>query len=54
MKRCYVCGETFDRDNDMVKCEDCHIWCHRACLTEREEDHCPRCGREAWITVVEF
>ena len=54
LKRCYICGEDFARDDDMVKCEHCHIWCHRPCLAEREEDHCSRCGNEAWISVVEF
>jgi hypothetical protein len=54
LKRCSICGEPLGRNDDMVKCEQCHIWCHRACLMERAENHCPRCADEAWISVVEF
>ncbi|WP_161596613.1 hypothetical protein [Salinigranum halophilum] len=54
LKRCSICGEPLGRNDDMVKCEQCHIWCHRACLLERAESHCPRCADEAWISVVEF
>ena len=54
LKRCYICSDPFDRGDDMVKCENCHIWCHRACQAEREEDRCPRCLDEGWISVVEF
>lgn len=54
LKRCYLCGEPLGRNDDMVKCEHCHIWCHRVCLVDREEDRCPRCVDDAWISVAEF
>lgn len=54
LKRCYICGEAFKRDDEMVKCEHCHIWCHQACQVEREGENCPRCDEEAWVSVAEF
>lgn len=54
LKRCTLCGEALGRSDDMVKCENCHTWCHRACEEEREEDSCPRCNNEAWVTVAGF
>ena len=53
-KRCYICGEPFERDDDIMECEHCHVRYHRSCLAEREEEHCPRCVDEGWISVVEF
>ncbi|WP_318570994.1 RING finger protein [Salinigranum marinum] len=53
-KQCYICGEPFERADDIVECEHCHVRFHRACLADREEDHCPRCVDEGWISVVEF
>lgn len=54
LKRCSLCGDVLARGDEMVKCEHCHTWCHRACVAEREDEHCPRCDREEWISVAEF
>jgi hypothetical protein len=54
LKRCYLCSEPLNRDDDMVKCEHCNVWCHRACLAEQVDAHCPRCDDEALISVAGF
>ncbi|WP_425499828.1 RING finger protein [Natrinema caseinilyticum] len=53
-KKCYICGEHFQREDDIVSCDHCHVRFHRSCLEERDEDHCPRCIDEGWISGIEF
>jgi len=53
-KRCYICGERFARGEEILFCEECGARYHAACAVGRDEDYCPRCAGEGWISVVEF
>jgi len=53
-RRCYLCEEQFVRGEDIVVCEECGTAFHAACIEAREEDRCPRCADEGWISLMEF